>query len=181
MDGDAGTTTLDRAALVRVATDALHVMADSSATGLERFAELFHAEATNRESVDEPPAARGTGPQAFLATAQWLRNAFSDLAFTVRQAVVDGDLVVLHVTMAGRHTGDFVVYADDATVERVFVPTGRAFEVTQTHWQRIRDGKVVEHWANRDDQGMAEQSGWMPPSPAYLVRCGLATARARRR
>jgi hypothetical protein len=52
--------------------------------------------------------------------------------------------------------------------------------VPQTHWLRIRDGKVIEHWANRDDQGMAMQAGWVPPSPAYLFRCSRATAKARR-
>jgi predicted ester cyclase len=178
MDGEAVTTTLDREALVRVATDAVHVIA---AGDLDRFRELFHSQATNRESVAEPPATRCAGPEAFHASAQWLRSAFSDLAFTVREAAVDADVVVLHVSMSGRHTGDFVTYAPDATVERVFVPTGRAFEVTQTHWQRIWHGKVVEHWANRDDQGMAMQAGWVPPSPVYLLRCVLATARARHR
>lgn len=179
MDHEAGTTTLDRAALVRIATEAVQVMADPSA-GLERFHRLIHPDATNRESVAEPPATRGTGPEAFQATARWLQAAFSDLAFTVREAAVDGDMVVLHMTMAARHTGDFVTYAADGTVERVFVATGKPFEVSQTHWQRIHDGKVVEHWANRDDQGMALQAGWIPPSPLYLLRCGRATSRARR-
>jgi len=176
-DDKAGTTTLDRETLVRAATRAIHVIADGD---LDQFRELFHLQATNRESITEPPSTRGAGPAAFHASAEWLRSAFSDLAFTVREAAVDTDTVVLHATMSGRHTGDFVTYTPDATVERVFVPTGRAFEVTQTHWQRIRDGKVVEHWANRDDQGMALQAGWVPPSPAYLLRCALATARARR-
>jgi hypothetical protein len=39
---------------------------------------------------------------------------------------------------------------------------------------------VIEHWANRDDIGTATQLGWVPPSPAYLVRMALATRRARR-
>jgi hypothetical protein len=25
----------------------------------------------------------------------------------------------------------------------------------------VADGLVIEHWANRDDQGMAEQLGWV--------------------
>jgi len=178
LDDKAGTTTLDREALVRTATQAIRVIADGD---LDQFRELFHPQATNRESIAEPPSTRGEGPAAFHASAQWLRSAFSDLAFTVRDAAVDTDIVVLHVTMSGRHTGDFVTYTPAATVERVFAPTGKAFEVTQTHWQRIRDGKVVEHWANRDDQGMALQAGWVPPSPVYLLRCAVATARARRR
>jgi hypothetical protein len=28
----------------------------------------------------------------------------------------------------------------------------------------MRDGLVVEHWANRDDLGMAMQLGWFDPS-----------------
>jgi hypothetical protein len=45
---------------------------------------------------------------------------------------------------------------------------------------RVRDGMVVEHWANRDDQGMAMQLGWVPPTPRFLVKTALATRRARR-
>ena len=90
----------------------------------------------------------------------------------------DGDLVVLHGTMSGRHTGPFVAYGPDARPKVAFPATGRAFAVTQTHWFRIADGQVIEHWANRDDRGMGEQLGWTPPSPGYLVRMLLATRRA---
>ena len=44
----------------------------------------------------------------------------------------------------------------------------------------MRDGQVVEHWANRDDMGTALQLGWIPPSPAYLVRMARATRQARK-
>ena len=62
-----------------------------------------------------------------------------------------------------------------------FPPRGRTFTITQTHWFRMRDGRVAEHWANRDDLGMGQQLGWNPPTPLYLVRMLLATRRARRR
>ncbi len=75
---------------------------------------------------------------------------------------------------------DLVVWTPDATVARAFVPTGRAVSVRQAHFQRIRDGRVVEHWAVRDDQGMATQAGWVPPTLTFLIRCGLATRKARR-
>ncbi|HEY2205551.1 MAG TPA: hypothetical protein VGH99_13850 [Pseudonocardia sp.] len=42
------------------------------------------------------------------------------------------------------------------------------------------DGKIIEHWANRDDLGTAVQLGWTPPSPVYLTRMLLALRRARR-
>lgn len=42
------------------------------------------------------------------------------------------------------------------------------------------DGKVIDHWANRDDLGQAKQLGWVPPTPLYLVKMAQATSRARR-
>lgn len=147
---------------------------------LADLAAVVHPEATNRESAAEPPATRGLGPAAFHATGEWLREGFSDLSWSTESAVAEGDLVVTFGTMSGRHTGNFVVWTPSAAVERVFPPTGKAFTVRQAHFQRIRDGLVIEHWAVRDDQGMAMQAGWVPPAPAFLVRCALATRRARR-
>ena len=51
---------------------------------------------------------------------------------------------------------------------------GRSFAASQTHWYRLADGRVIWHAANRDDLGQARQLGWVPPSPAFLVRSGLA-------
>ena len=95
--------------------------------------------------------------------------------------VAEDDLVVVHCTMTGRHVRTFVAYDADARVADAFPPTGKRFASTQTHWLRIADGMLIEHWANRDDMGMAMQLGWAPPSPAYLVRMALAKRRARRR
>jgi hypothetical protein len=41
-------------------------------------------------------------------------------------------------------------------------------------------GKVIEHWANRDDIGTAAQLGWVTPSPSYLIKMRLALRKARR-
>ena len=171
---DVTNTTGDKATCIR----SLHLMASGS---VDELAEVVSPDATNREAKDEPLATRGTGPEAFHATALWLREAHSDLRWEVHDAVQDGELVVLHTTMSGRQTGPFTAYAEDASIEMVFPPTGRDFSVTQTHWFRMKDGKVVEHWANRDDRTMGEQLGWAPPTPIYLARMLLARRRARRR
>lgn len=147
---------------------------------LADFELLYTADAVNREAISEPPDTRGTGPRALYATARWLRTAFDDLTWQIHDVVQDNDLVVVHATMSGRQTGPFVAYRPDATVAAVFPPRGRTFGVTQTHWFRMRDGRVAEHWANRDDLGMAQHLGWNPPTPLYLVRMQLATRRARR-
>jgi predicted ester cyclase len=147
----------------------------------EDFDVVVHPEAINREGKDEPPESRGRGPAAFHATALWLRAWFADLAFEIHEAVAEGDLVVVHNTMSGRQTGPAMLYGEDGGVAQVMPATGKPFATTQTHWLRLRDGKVIEHWANRDDQGMAMQLGWIPPTPWFLLKAAIATRRARRR
>ena len=146
-----------------------------------QFEEVLHPDAVNREAKDEPPESRGRGPAAFYATALWLREWFDDLAFEVHEVVSENDLVVIHNTMSGRHTGTATIYGEDGRVAQAMPPTGKRFATTQTHWFRLQGGLVVEHWANRDDQGTAMQLGWLPPAPWFLVRALLATRRARRR
>lgn len=167
----------DTTAMSDLASRALHVMSTEDPTA---FAELIHPAATNREGIDEPPDCRATGPEAFLATAKWLHAAFCDLRWEIHDAVVDGDLVVLHATMSGTQTGPFVAYGPDARPVVALPPTGRTFAVTQSHWFRFTDGKVIEHWANRDDRGMGEQLGWTPPSPLFLIRMFRASRRAKK-
>ncbi len=160
-----------------LALRSISLMADGA---LEDFEEVLHPEFLNHEQKDEPPASRGIGPQTAYATALWLRHAFADLRWEIGEVVADHDLVVVHCTMRGRHVEPFVSYDDQAQVSEVFPPTGKTFASTQTHWLRIAEGKVIEHWANRDDLGMAVELGWVPPTPLYLLRSALAKRRARR-
>ena len=99
-------------------------MADGT---LEDFEAIVHPEARNREDVDEPPASRGRGPAAYYATALWLRGAYADLRWDIHDIVAEDNLVVLHATMSGRHTGTFVAYGADARPAQAFPPTGKRF------------------------------------------------------
>jgi predicted ester cyclase len=170
-------TSLPHTDLAGLAERAIHATLGGSLADLSA---LVHPDAVNREAVTEPPATRGFGPAAFHATGDWLRAAFSDLAWTTECNVVDDDLVVTYGTMSGRHSGDFVVWTPNGAVERAFVATGKTFTARQAHFQHVVDGLVIEHWAVRDDQGMALQLGWIPPNPGFLLRCHLATKRAQR-
>lgn len=174
---DTHTETLSIEARAALVCRSIEIMATDD---LDDFVAVIHPQATNREAIDEPPDCRGRGPEAFLATARWLRRAFADLRWDIHDVVVQDDLVAVHCTMRGRQVGPFVAYDDDGQVERAFPPTGRPFATTQSHWFRIADGLVIEHWANRDDMGTATQLGWIPPTPAFLVRSARATRRARR-
>lgn len=169
-------TALSPDAAKRLCIESMQIMASGDLADFER---VVHSRAVNREAEHEPPATQQPGPKGFHATALWLRAAFADLAFEIHSAVVEGDVVVVHNTMSGRHHGPMVQY-EGGEVTAVFPPTGRTFASTQSHWFRVADGKVIEHWANRDDIGTAQQLGWVPPSPRYLLRMSRERRRVRR-
>ena len=60
--------------------------------------------------------------------------------------------MVVHCTFHGRHTGQFLGRA----------PTNQPVAFRQVHIVRFQDGKVVEHWAVRDDLGLGRQLGAIP-------------------
>jgi predicted ester cyclase len=148
--------------------------------GLAEFDLLYHPAAVDRENAIQPPASRVPGPAGVHATAVWLRAAFTDLKHEIQHTLAQADLVAVAAIMHGRHTGPIAFYAPDGSVDSVFPPTGKAFSITQSHWFQVRDGRIVEHWANRDDMGMARQLGWIPPTPGYLFKMGRAKRRATR-
>jgi predicted ester cyclase len=168
-----GVSAANEAVVVR----SIHAMATGERA---EFDALYHPEARDRENRVQPPSSRVPGPDCFWSTSQWLRAAFAGLHYDIHHAVADGDLVAVSSTMNGRHTAPWVVYAEDGDVDTVFPPTGREFAATQSHWFRVQDGRILEHWANRDDLGMAKQLGWVPPTPGYLFRMSRAKRRARR-
>jgi predicted ester cyclase len=157
-----------------VAVRAIRAMADGDRAS---FDPLYHPRAADRDNG--PPSSRVPGPAGFYATALWLRNGFAGLRYDIHHAAAGGDLVAVNSTMSGRHVAPWAVYTDDSAVDAVFPPTNKTFAVTQSHWFRIEDGQIIEHWANRDDLAMARQLGWIPPTPAYLLKMARARRRAR--
>jgi predicted ester cyclase len=159
-----------------LAVRSIHAMADGDRAD---FDTLYHPRATDRENQVQPPSSRVPGPVGFYSTALWLRAAFAGLHYDIHYALADGALVAVNATMNGRHVDPWGVYSDDGALDAVFPPTHKIFAVTQSHWFRIEDGQIIEHWANRDDLGMARQLGWIPPTPAYLLKMARAKRRAR--
>jgi predicted ester cyclase len=155
----------------------IHAMAEGDRADFDL---LYHPRAVDRENRIQPPSSRVAGAAGFYSTALWLRAAFADLRYDIHHSLADGDLVVVNCTMNGRHTAPWAVYAEDGRLDTVFPTTNRAFAMTQSHWFRMADGRIIEHWANRDDLGMARQVGWLPPSPAFLLRMAVAKRRATR-
>ncbi len=85
------------------------------------------------------------------------RTAFPDLRFTVESIVAEDDLVMCEVSFQGTHLGEFPLIPP--LEGPTLLPNGRAFRVKHIHRFRLRDGKIVEHFAVRDDLGMFQQLG----------------------
>lgn len=82
------------------------------------------------------------GPTSMRGTVEWLTSMFPDLHMTVEAIVAEDDTVAARVLAEGTQTG---------VVEGSPPPSGRRFSAQQTHWFRVRDGRLAEHWATRDD------------------------------
>ena len=160
---------------VSVVVRSIHAMASGDRP---EFDALYHPRAVDRENQVQPPSSRVPGPAGFYSTALWLRAACAGLYYDIHHAIADGDLISVNSTMNGRHVTPWAFYTDDGTIDSVFPPTNRTFAMAQSHWFRMDDGVIVEHWATRDDLGTARQLGWIPPTPAYLVKMTLAKRRA---
>jgi predicted ester cyclase len=85
------------------------------------------------------------------------RTAFPDLHFAVDSMVSEGDVVMCEVSFQGTHLGDFQLIPplEGPTLP----PNGKAFKVKHIHRFRVKEGKIVEHFAVRDDLGMFRQLG----------------------
>jgi len=158
---------------VSVAVRALHAMADGDRAD---FDPLYHPRAADRENRAQPPSSRVPGPAGVYATALWLRAAFAGLHYDIHHAVADGTLVAVNSTMIGRHVAPWAVYTGDGAVDTVFPATGKTFAMTQSHWFRVEDGKIIEHWAKprRPRDGQATRPD--PANPGLPVQDGAGQA-----
>ena len=93
-----------------------------------------------------------------------IKTNFPDARMTALNSVVEGEWVVVRCTYSGTHRGASSFPVDGGMLVGV-QPTGRSFEVQHIHMFRVLDGKIAEHFANRDDVGMMRQLGLLPPLP----------------
>jgi predicted ester cyclase len=71
--------------------------------------------------------------------------------------VAESDLVMCEVTCQGTHKGNLQLIPP--LEGSSLPPNGKTFKVKQIHRFRLRDGKIVEHFAVREDLSMFQQLG----------------------
>jgi steroid delta-isomerase-like uncharacterized protein len=124
---------------------------------------LFQAvEASDQAALKELLApdfiAHQTGPpgplnrEAFLGGISAASASFSDQHYTIEDQIAEGDKVVTRVAWQGTHSGDF----------QGVPPTGKQLIGGGVAIEHIKDGRIVERWANLDLLGLLQQLGLFP-------------------
>ena len=121
------------------------------------FAELastnYVEHATEPFRTEEP--GKVEGPKHMQSVIEWMVAQFPDVRMTVVALASEDDVVVARVLTEGTNLGK---------LGGVIPPTGKRFSARQTHWYRVRDGKLAEHWATRDDLTAMMQLGVLAPA-----------------
>jgi predicted ester cyclase len=102
---------------------------------------------------------RVNGPDSLRQTVAWLVDQFPDLRMTIEALVAEEDLVVARVLSEGTNLGK---------LSGIIPPTGRRFSARQSHWFRVEGGRLVEHWATREDLPVMIRLGVIRP-PGTVV------------
>jgi len=125
---------------------------------VRRFWEGFNSH--NLEVWDEICSEKNITHYAFLLgenvdlqrmkeiTEEYL-EAFPDLTSSEDDLLAEGDEVVTRMTFTGTHKGEFMGIA----------PSGKKISITGIFIDKLKDGKIVEAWAEFDNLEILRQIG----------------------
>lgn len=91
--------------------------------------------------------------EAFVQHNGAFTAPFSEREFAVEDQVAEGDKIVTRAAWRATHSGVF----------QGLPPTGKRIAVSAYLLDRVKDGKVVEHWSLFDVMSMMQQLGVVPP------------------
>ncbi len=118
---------------------------------IEGAARLCAADLVNHAAIPEAQGVAG-----LRVIMKKLFDAMPDMRWVCEDLVAEGDRVVCRVTIRGTQTGPLAF-------ARASLPaTGRSVTTEHIHVFQLDAGKIVEHWAGRDDMGMLRQLGHLP-------------------
>ena len=123
-----------------------------NAGNLDLIDEMFAPEYTNHS----PSPGQTPGPEGLKQLITMFRDAAPDLHLTVEDMIGEGDEVVTRWTARGTHQGELLGIP----------PTGKQIAMTAIVIERFSGGRIVDHWAARDDLGLLQRLGVIPgPEP----------------
>jgi steroid delta-isomerase-like uncharacterized protein len=87
------------------------------------------------------------GRESFKTRSRFVRAALGDRRATLDELVVDGDRIAWRWTLTATHVAPLME-----------VPaTGRRVTLSGVNFQKLRDGRVAEHWTVADFAGLLRQ------------------------
>lgn len=96
-------------------------------------------------SVPNPPV----GPEGLKPIVAAIRKAFPDLHYELQDLIVNDSMAVARVIMSGTQTDSLFGLP----------PTGKKVVVNQINIEKIRQGKIVEHWRVTEELSLMKQLG----------------------
>jgi steroid delta-isomerase-like uncharacterized protein len=105
---------------------------------------------------------RPVGREGFRLVLEDIYGTFPDERYEIQEMIAQGDSVVVRCKVSGTHRGTGKRPVNGGMLVGV-PPTGKHYEVQHIHWLKLRDGKIVDHYATRDDISMMRQLGLIPP------------------
>lgn len=98
-------------------------------------------------SVPNPPP----GPEGLRPIILAMRNGMPDLHYTIEDTVIAEDRIVARVLVEGTH------------LDTLFgiPPTGKRIKIRQINIERVKNGKITEHWRVTEELKMMQQLGLM--------------------
>jgi steroid delta-isomerase-like uncharacterized protein len=108
-------------------------------------------------------------PRGLEMIREWtrqLRTAFPDYVATVTHIVGEGDSVAGRISCRGTHLGTYFG-----------IPaSGKVIEWTESHFGRMENGKLAEHWTDFDRMSILQQMGVIPDPSAEPAPHVVSTA-----
>ncbi len=115
---------------------------------------LIDPQADDHSTVGGKPKME-KGSASFQAIVSMFRQAMPDIHLTINDEIYAGDKVVHRWTLVGTDTGGLMGNP----------PSGKELTFTGITTVRMKNGKIVERWANTDELGLLQQLGLAPMPP----------------
>ena len=109
-----------------------------------------------------------SGRTTLAANLEDIFRTFPDFKMEIVDMVAEDDTVVVRCRVSGTHRGVGTRRVNGGFLAGL-QPTGKHFQVQHMHWYVVKDGKITDHFASRDDLGMTQQLGLLPSPPAAGV------------
>jgi steroid delta-isomerase-like uncharacterized protein len=129
---------MDRHAIERLVQRWTRAIAEGQ---LDVFDELL-----TDDVLDRSGATPSQGIGTFKVRAAAVRAAFAEIELVLEDLLVDGNAIAWRWALTGTHVGNFAGVA----------PTNRRIMLRGVNFQRLRGGRVAEHWTMVDVFGATQ-------------------------